>query len=239
MGYGAGCWGNFLRSCKGEGWHLFLHRKPSWQGVGETSIRQWEQTLYKGSPEGCRALQASGSFPEFPLLPIPNAATLCAEAMAMGTFSPPLISPNSRRAVKKMNSLLAFTVLFALGLSPARGSLWDLHKLITKVTGKDALLHYSFYGCYCGLGGKGQPKDATDKCCQLHDTCYDSLLRYHCNAKVQGYHYGWHGSSPFCKGSSWCARLSCECDRSLALCLKRSIGSYSKRYRFYLKHWCW
>ncbi|KFO13823.1 Basic phospholipase A2 Cdr-13, partial [Balearica regulorum gibbericeps] len=54
-------------------------------------------------------------------------------------------------------------------------SLWDLHELITKVTGKNALLYYSFYGCYCGLGGKGQPKDATDKCCQLHDTCYDSL----------------------------------------------------------------
>ncbi|XP_075629730.1 basic phospholipase A2 homolog blK-PLA2-like isoform X4 [Balearica regulorum gibbericeps] len=142
------------------------------------------------------------------------------------------------RAVEKMNFLLAFAVLFALGLSPARGSLWDLHELITKVTGKNALLYYSFYGCYCGLGGKGQPKDATDKCCQLHDTCYDSLLRYHCNAMVQGYDYGWHGGSLSCKGSWWCARHSCECDRSLALCLKRSLGSYSKRYRFYFKHWC-
>lgn len=38
--------------------------------------------------------------------------------------------------------------------------------------------------------------------------------------------------------SSWCAQLTCECDRSLALCLKQSIGSYSKRYRFYPKHRC-
>ncbi|KFW67978.1 Basic phospholipase A2 vurtoxin, partial [Pygoscelis adeliae] len=54
-------------------------------------------------------------------------------------------------------------------------SLWELAKMITKVTGKNALLHYSFYGCYCGLGGKGKPKDATDRCCQLHDTCYNNL----------------------------------------------------------------
>ncbi|KFV10532.1 Phospholipase A2, membrane associated, partial [Pterocles gutturalis] len=56
-------------------------------------------------------------------------------------------------------------------------SLWDLHKMITKATGKNALLHYSFYGC---LGGRGQPKDATDRCCQLHDICYDNLQSYSC-----------------------------------------------------------
>ncbi|NXV89281.1 PA2BA Phospholipase, partial [Calonectris borealis] len=139
-----------------------------------------------------------------------------------------------------MNSLLAFAVLFAWGkfLSPARGSLWELHKMITKATGKNALLHYSSYGCYCGLGGKGQPKDATDRCCQLHDTCYDNLLSYRCNAKVQRYRYGWHSGSPSCREGSWCAQLSCECDRSLALCLKRSVRSYSKRYHFYPKHRC-
>ncbi|XP_009869772.1 PREDICTED: group IID secretory phospholipase A2-like [Apaloderma vittatum] len=112
-----------------------------------------------------------------------------------------------------MKALLTFAVLLAWGSSPAHGSLWELQKMIKKVTGKNAFLHYAFYGCYCGLGGKGEPKDATDRCCQLHDTCYD-------------------------REGSWCARFSCECDRSLALCLKRNIGSYSKRFSFYLKDRC-
>ncbi|NWR66491.1 PA2BT phospholipase, partial [Bucorvus abyssinicus] len=121
----------------------------------------------------------------------------------------------------------------------AHGSLWDLHKMITKATGKNALLCYASYGCYCGLGGRGQPQDPTDRCCQLHDTCYDGLQRHRCDAKTQGYRYGWHGRSPFCRAGSWCAQLSCECDRSLALCLKRNVRSYSKRYLFYPKYRCW
>lgn len=49
------------------------------------------------------------------------------------------------------------------GLSPAHGDLLQLHQMISEATGKNALLHYGFYGCYCGLRGQGQPKDATDR----------------------------------------------------------------------------
>ncbi|XP_009888290.1 PREDICTED: basic phospholipase A2 Cdr-13-like [Charadrius vociferus] len=137
-----------------------------------------------------------------------------------------------------MKSLLAFAVLVAWGLSPARGSLWDLHKMITGATGRNAVWYYSFYGCYCGFGGKGQPKDATDRCCRLHDICYNNLLSYGCNAKVQGYRYGWHRNSPFCGEGSWCSQHSCQCDRSLAICLKQNIRSYNKLFLFYPKHQC-
>uniref|UniRef100_A0A8B9CV67 Phospholipase A2 n=1 Tax=Anser brachyrhynchus TaxID=132585 RepID=A0A8B9CV67_9AVES len=69
------------------------------------------------------------------------------------------------------------------GLLPARGSVLELERMIKAVTGKSALLSYSWYGCFCGIGGRGTPVDATDRCCQLHDTCYDGLLRHRCNAK--------------------------------------------------------
>ncbi|KFQ29141.1 Basic phospholipase A2 Cvv-N6, partial [Merops nubicus] len=66
------------------------------------------------------------------------------------------------------------------------------------VTGKNAFWYYASYGCYCGWGGKGQPKDDTDSCCQIHDSCYDNLLGYHCDAKLKGYQYSWHGGHPYC-----------------------------------------
>lgn len=49
------------------------------------------------------------------------------------------------------------------GLQPARGSVLELERMIKAVTGKSALLSYSWYGCFCGIGGRGTPVDATDR----------------------------------------------------------------------------
>nr|C0HJU3.1 RecName: Full=Acidic phospholipase A2; Short=Bp-PLA2; AltName: Full=Phosphatidylcholine 2-acylhydrolase [Bothrops pauloensis] len=41
--------------------------------------------------------------------------------------------------------------------------------LIMKIAGRSVVYKYFYYGCYCGWGGIGQPRDATDRCCFVHD----------------------------------------------------------------------
>ncbi|XP_040085389.1 group IID secretory phospholipase A2 isoform X2 [Oryx dammah] len=58
-------------------------------------------------------------------------------------------------------SLLCALLVFA-GVAPAEGDMLDLNKMLKQVTGKTPIFVYSSYGCYCGIGGQGQPRDATD-----------------------------------------------------------------------------
>jgi secretory phospholipase A2 len=56
----------------------------------------------------------------------------------------------------------AISDLFSV-LIEAQGSLNNFWAMILLKTGKRAEVSYAFYGCHCGLGGKGSPKDATDR----------------------------------------------------------------------------
>eukprot|EP00058_Branchiostoma_floridae_P013149 XP_002598637.1 hypothetical protein BRAFLDRAFT_67034 [Branchiostoma floridae] len=73
----------------------------------------------------------------------------------------------------------------------AKRNLIQFANMIETVTGRSAL-HYNFYGCYCGWGGSGTPVDGIDRCCQVHDLCYDNNAP---NAKWITYDYtagrGW------------------------------------------------
>nr|XP_032635438.1 phospholipase A2 homolog sphenotoxin basic subunit B-like isoform X2 [Chelonoidis abingdonii]XP_032635439.1 phospholipase A2 homolog sphenotoxin basic subunit B-like isoform X2 [Chelonoidis abingdonii] len=156
------------------------------------------------------------------------------------------------RPCMKMKNLLVFAVLFAYGAVTTQGSLWELQKMIKQVTGKNALWNYSKYGCYCGSGGKGMPKDGTDQCCQLHDCCYHRLKGHGCNAKLNTYSYSYLSGRIYCGPSlkhascyclsaglgSWCKRESCRCDSDFVLCLKKHVSSYKTGYRFYRKSRC-
>uniref|UniRef100_A0ABI7ZGG1 Phospholipase A2 n=1 Tax=Felis catus TaxID=9685 RepID=A0ABI7ZGG1_FELCA len=75
------------------------------------------------------------------------------------------------------------------GVPAVPGGLLDLKSMIEKVTGKTALTNYGFYGCYCGWGGRGTPKDGTDWCCWVHDHCYGRLEEKGCHIRTQSYKY--------------------------------------------------
>lgn len=61
-----------------------------------------------------------------------------------------------------MKGLLPLAWFLACSVPAVQGGLLDLKSMIEKVTGKNALTNYGFYGCYCGWGGRGTPKDGTD-----------------------------------------------------------------------------
>lgn len=69
---------------------------------------------------------------------------------------------------------ISFCVLVSCAsASPYNRALWQFHSLIKCAIPNSApLAEYNNYGCYCGLGGGGTPKDTLDRCCQTHDNCY-------------------------------------------------------------------
>ncbi|XP_017892245.1 otoconin-90 [Ceratina calcarata] len=102
-----------------------------------------------------------------------------------------------------------------------------LYNMIVCSTGCNPLA-YKGYGCYCGFLGSGYVIDGIDRCCKMHDWCYDAtecptLSEYF----VPYYWRCYHGYKPVCAvehgdwgGSGSCAQRLCECDRSFAECLR-------------------
>nr|XP_032800509.1 acidic phospholipase A2 PL-I-like [Petromyzon marinus] len=59
------------------------------------------------------------------------------------------------------------------GRPPLPRSLLQFHQMLLCVMPNSwPLFSFTRYGCYCGLGGSGQPLDELDRCCQTHDECY-------------------------------------------------------------------
>ncbi|KHN81797.1 Phospholipase A2, major isoenzyme [Toxocara canis] len=95
-------------------------------------------------------------------------------------------------------------------------ALWNLEAMCECKLDYTALT-YSNYGCWCGIGGGGEPVDGIDRCCMLHDKCYDAAVeRKECFDVFFEYieDYSWHcvDKEPVCKGSDpiW-QRKQCIC----------------------------
>nr|XP_054301956.1 group 10 secretory phospholipase A2-like [Pongo pygmaeus]XP_054303329.1 group 10 secretory phospholipase A2-like [Pongo pygmaeus]XP_054329824.1 group 10 secretory phospholipase A2-like [Pongo pygmaeus] len=57
---------------------------------------------------------------------------------------------------------------------------------------------YMKYGCFCGLGGHGQPRDAIDWCCHRHDCCYTRAEEAGCSPKTERYSWQCVNQSVLC-----------------------------------------
>ncbi|XP_007934050.1 phospholipase A2, membrane associated [Orycteropus afer afer] len=137
-----------------------------------------------------------------------------------------------------MKNLLLLAAIMALSLLQVQGNLLDFGRMIRFTTGKHPAYDYGFYGCYCGYGGRGTPKDNTDWCCREHDCCYDRLEFHGCSTKLQTYNFDIQGSRIVCGGQNLCERLLCQCDKTAAYCLARNLNTYKEKFRFYPNWWC-
>ncbi|XP_056386088.1 phospholipase A2 [Hyla sarda] len=118
--------------------------------------------------------------------------------------------------------------------SPTSRALWQFHSLIKCAIPNSApLKEYNNYGCYCGLGGQGSPKDTLDRCCQVHDNCY-SQAKNTCGSSLdpyaRSYAYSCSGTSITCTSySDACSQFICNCDRAAAICFSKS--PYNPAYK--------
>lgn len=102
-----------------------------------------------------------------------------------------------------------------------------LYSMLKCSTGCEPL-SYKGYGCYCGFLGNGVPTDGIDRCCKIHDKCYEqsnciSYLEY-----FVPYVWKCYRGKPLCAidhgewgGPESCAARLCYCDLRLSRCLRQ------------------
>ncbi|XP_071474792.1 phospholipase A2, membrane associated-like [Marmota flaviventris] len=111
--------------------------------------------------------------------------------------------------------------------------------MISSVTKKNGATNYGAYGCHCGLGGKGTPKDATDRCCARHDCCYDRLEERGCSTKFLSYRFRYQAGKVICEANQdYCRSQLCQCDITAAYCLAENQETYNRKYQFYPNFLC-
>ncbi|XP_007237931.2 phospholipase A2 isoform X1 [Astyanax mexicanus] len=115
-------------------------------------------------------------------------------------------------------------------------SVLELSGVIKCSTGRYALA-YSLYGCYCGLGGQGWPRDNADWCCHRHDCCYATAQDSGCHTKPAQYRWSCSTDLPDCGSlTDSCEKTVCLCDAEAARCLKKA--AYNLEYAVYPDFLC-
>uniref|UniRef100_I3MGP6 Otoconin 90 n=1 Tax=Ictidomys tridecemlineatus TaxID=43179 RepID=I3MGP6_ICTTR len=79
---------------------------------------------------------------------------------------------------------------------------------------------FESYGCYCGREGRGEPKDALDRCCVSHHCCLGRVRRLGCVLeRLPPSPVVCEDHTVKCVGQSLCQKLLCACDQTAAECM--------------------
>ncbi|XP_007938770.1 otoconin-90 [Orycteropus afer afer] len=87
---------------------------------------------------------------------------------------------------------------------------------------------FESYGCYCGQEGRGDPRDALDRCCRSHHCCLEQVKRLGClperppRSRVVCVDH-----TPECGGQSLCEKFLCACDQTAAECMASAFFNQS------------
>uniref|UniRef100_A0A646QEL5 Phospholipase A2 1b n=1 Tax=Thelotornis mossambicanus TaxID=1328036 RepID=A0A646QEL5_9SAUR len=120
-------------------------------------------------------------------------------------------------------------------LAFASANLMQFGRIIEHLTGRTRQ-EYTAYGCLCVWRGSGQPLDDTDRCCHVHDCCYEAVSVGNCDPKKESYLYSIRKDNITCRAGNECQRQTCECDKAAALCFRRS--TFLQQYASYSNSRC-
>jgi secretory phospholipase A2 len=135
-------------------------------------------------------------------------------------------------------TIVVLSNLIAFISSSEWRNLFQFGSMIGDVTGVSlysAYSNFNGYGCWCGNGGFGDPVDAIDSCCKVHDECYDTVEQvYDCSPKVFNmYDYEAQLGSAKCNDpEDSCDYRICKCDKDAAECFYRNINTFNKTNQF-------
>ncbi|XP_075406647.1 otoconin-90 [Tenrec ecaudatus] len=87
---------------------------------------------------------------------------------------------------------------------------------------------FESYGCYCGQEGRGEPRDALDRCCLSHHCCLEQAKKLGCLlGRPPRAHVACVDGAAKCGGQRLCEKLRCACDQTAAECMASAFFNQS------------